>query len=949
MLVWAKTILCSQKSQVSSHLNAVTATEKLFLLSQKANPNNKKIFCYFFTRRLAGFFFFCLLFCDIIKHTEMRKFLTCFFVGLICVADSFAAGAAISRTIPTKNATDTVEQKTETPTKNRSARNDSNNTISRTVSRDMPVANNKTTVNVVSRSVNNRKNTGVRATLSDGVNTIGRSARTESASINNAPSLRRAGVTLRASTAEVGGRATIGNTGVQTGSNIDEQVRSVQSRASIFSNKKQTQVTAESLANAKDIMEKTSDLNNTCQAQYNECMDQFCAVVDANQKRCSCSANLAKYAKAQKAVEDANAELNDVAQRIRYVGLSADEIRAIMSATEAELEMGKTTDSTQTRSMLDDIAEMIKDPTSSTTLTGTTSVDSLLDMDFDFSSDSSDIFSLDLFTQNGGDISSKRGRALYNEAKKRCKTVLNRCKDAGGTEEQISGNYDLAIDKDCVAYEQGLTKLNETLKNNVRSANLMLQKARLAVLQNKNQYDIRGCIGALENCMLDDMVCGANYEKCIDPTKRYIDENGKVILGRNIANITAFMENYDNSNINGDFIKASVNNTTCDAGDGACIVNYLLTKIGTGATAKSGGLCRAVLDKCQDYTYTQNGKTSTYNPYNEVVVNYIQRAMVNIKSAQSKIISNYASSCLNDVQDCYNEQNSQITSWSSAAAIDNIYKVLTGTCHNVALTCGYAVFAYDTEMGEKIDALTTEAEKQKALVDGISQMFYQTLLCPENSEFVTEATAGMVNERCACKAGYSVSDGACVAGCPTDKPYDLFGNCVASCPDGLVQDSTRHKCLFDVNEGYTRFAVQGFNTDPDVGEVDTNIYICAQGNDMNTSLATCQIVNDMPPEFNFGVTFPYGTIYGTVLINETSNGSLNHNNPSRYYCWSRITQFRANNGVIYNLEAPWYYAIEMGNDNEDTVECGVFGMYKGLHDATSRLTTFGKYGTTNNN
>lgn len=736
----------------------------------------------------------------------MRKFLTCFFIGLICIADSFAAGAAISRTIPTKNATDTVEQKTEIPTKNRSVRNDSANTISRTVSRDMPVANNKTTVNVVSRSVNNRKNTGVRATLSDGVNTIGRSARTESASINNAPSLRRAGVTLRASTAEVGGRATIGNTGVQTGSNIDEQVRSVQSRASIFSNKKQPQVTAESLANAKDIMEKTSDLNNTCQAQYNECMDQFCSVVDANQKRCSCSANLAKYAKAQKAVEDANAELNDVAQRIRYVGLSADEIRAIMSATEAELEMGKTTDSTQTRSMLDDIAEMIKDPTANTTLSGTSlsgtmSVDSLLDMDFDFSSDSSDIFSLDLFTQNGGDISSKRGRALYNEAKKRCKTVLNRCKDAGGTEEQISGNYDLAIDKDCLSYEQGLTKLNETLKNNVRSANLMLQKARLAVLQNKNQYDIRGCIGALENCMLDDMVCGANYEKCIDPTKRYIDENGKVILGRNIANITAFMENYDNSNINSDFIKASVNNTTCDAGDGACIVNYLLTKIGTGATAKSGGLCRAVLDKCQDYTYTQNGKTSTYNPYNEVVVNYIQRAMVNIKSAQSKIISNYASSCLNDVQDCYNEQNSQITSWSSAAAIDNIYKVLTGTCHNVALTCGYAVFAYDTEMGEKIDAIENnsaitnkESEKQKALIDGISQMFYQFLLCPDNSSFmgdgatsvdVNRTIAGWTNKYCKCQSGYTVWNGSCLPSCTSEEYRTNSGLC-ATCDEEVT-------------------------------------------------------------------------------------------------------------------------------------------------------------------
>ncbi len=703
---------------------------------------------------------------------------------VFCVADVFAAESVISRTIPTKNADENVERTDKTSIKNRTA--------SRTVQLAKP---SDKQANVVSRSVSNRQGKQ-HASLDAVVNTVGRSARTEAASINNNPALRRAGITLRASTAEVGGRAKIGNTDLQTGSNIDEQVRGVQSRASVVTNQKQKNVTAESLANAKEVLEKTSDLNNTCQQQYNECMDQFCAVVDTNQKRCSCSANLTKYAKAQKAVEDANVELNDVAQRIRYVGLSADEIRAIMSATEAELAMSKTQDTTQTRSMLDDIAEMIKDPTSSTVLTGSTTADSLLDMDLDFSADAADIFSLDMFMASGTDISSKRGKALYSEAKKRCKTVLSRCKDAGGTEKQISGNYDLAIDKDCVAYEQGLEKLNETLLSNVRSANLMLQKARLAVLQNKNQYDIKGCVAALENCMLDDMVCGDDYIKCVDPTKVFIDENGKVILGRNIGNIINSMTAYNNTKIDADFIKNSIGDTTCANNDGACIVNYLMTKIGTGATVKDGGLCRAVLDKCQDRTYVQNGKTSTYNPYNDVVVNYIQRAMVNIKSAQTKIISDYAANCMSDVQDCYNSQSSQITSWSSAASLDNVYKVLTGTCYNVALTCGYAVFAYDWDMGQKLEEVdkdTTassadkEAKKRDVLINEISQVFYQSLLCPLNSTYVFGSTTrtsadvigtveGFVNSGCKCNAGYSVSNGACRPSCSEIGTYRGTGD-----------------------------------------------------------------------------------------------------------------------------------------------------------------------------
>lgn len=837
----------------------------------------------------------------------MRKISLYLFIGVLCTANAFAADSSISRVIPTKNTSDVVEQKTEVSVKNRSARADERvNTISRTVSRNNVKTSDAKPTNVVSRSVNNRK-TGTHQTLSDGVNTVGRSARTEAASINNAAAVRRAGITLRASTAEVGGRATLGNTGIQTGSNIDEQVRGVQSRASFLGNQKQKQITAESLAAAKDIMEKTSDLNNTCQAQYNECMDQFCAVVDANQKRCSCSANLAKYAKAQQAVEDANVELNDVAQRIRYVGLSADEIRAIMSATEAEVEMGKTRDNTQTRSLLDDIADMIKDPTSSTTLTSSTTTDSLLDMDFDFSSDSSDMFSLDMFTSGSNDISSKRGKALYNEAKKRCKTVLNRCKDAGGTEEQISGNYDLAIDKDCVAYEQGLIKLNDTLKNNVRSANLMLQKARLAVLQNKNQYDIKGCVGALETCMLDDMVCGDDYVKCLDPTKKYIDENGNVVLGQNIAMILGFMQDvngdstksYNNTKITTEFIKNSANDTTCSNSDGACIVNYLMKKIGTGNTVKDGGLCRAVLDKCQDYTYVTAGKNTAYNPYNEVVVNYIQRAMVNIKAAQSKIISDYASTCMADVQACYNKQNSQITSWTTAASVDNVYKVLTGACYNVALTCGYAVFAYDNEMAQKIDG-KTPAEQNSMFIQGISQMFYQSLLCPDNSEYVSDAssiTNAMVNDRCACKAGYVLSGGSCVSACPSGT-YNYFGKCVSVCPAGTEVSGTVCKLSAEkvTEDDYHRR------------------YKSADGS------STCtQDVSDLGAS-QWAVVFSYGKLYGNAICRNTDGRTTADDNR---YCWCETTGFKPQNeDYVYKLTTNGrMYEESLGNETNCAKNC----------------------------
>ena len=161
--------------------------------------------------------------------------------------------------------------------------------------------------------------------------------------------------------------------------------RNVSSRAAILSTNKTSDknASAADVAAAQELLEQTANLNKSCQEQYNECMDQFCAVVDTNQKRCSCSANLSKYASVQNAVTNANNELNTVAQRIRYVGLSADEIRAIMTETEAEAELDGTRDTSETRSMLSKIESLIQDPTTRVSTSGGDN-DFGLDIDLDF-------------------------------------------------------------------------------------------------------------------------------------------------------------------------------------------------------------------------------------------------------------------------------------------------------------------------------------------------------------------------------------------------------------------------------------------------------------------------------------------------------------------------------------------------------------------------------------
>lgn len=739
----------------------------------------------------------------------MKKLLTCFFALMIVAPAAFADGATVSRAIPTGKDTAKATESTARTTSSR-ATVQTRGAVSRVFSGDNNNNATQSRTGVISRAVSTGKTdvNSARSNLETTVNTVGRNKRVSDASINSNPAVRRAGLVLRPSTAEVGGRAVIDDTGVQTGSNIDEVVRNVKSRAA-------AKATAESIAEATSRLEQTATLNKSCQEQYNECMDQFCAVVDANQGRCSCSANLSQYTKVETAVKDANAQLNEVAQRIRYVGLSADEIRAIMTETEAEEALSGAVDTSETRSMLEEIEDLIRDPVSNSSYYSDTSIG--LDMDLDFTSDTADMFSLDfLNTDSTSSFSNLRGRELYNAAKKRCNTLLTQCKSAGATPSQITGNYDLAIDKDCVAYENGLKKMNETLVSNVRSANRMLQKARLAVLQNKNTYDAKGCIGALEACMKDDMVCGENYFKCVDPTKKYIDENGEVVLGQNISNITTFMAGYNNAKIDDGFLQnayenqnisdstsdgcAKASSDDADGGnDGSCVAKYLLQKIGTKQKVTDEGLCRAVLDKCQRYTYNADG---TYKPYNDVVVNYVQRAMTNIRAAQSQAISDYASSCMIDIAQCYNQQVTQVNAWSSSASVSSIYNVMRGACRNVALTCAYAVFynsdvtlCYDANQDGTVDpntecSSTTTPATEDQYIEGISSMFYQSLLCPDNSTYVATAAADTsigngkeyVNSHCKCNdfsnpKGYEAWGTACMLKCDTGYTRNQYGTC----------------------------------------------------------------------------------------------------------------------------------------------------------------------------
>lgn len=448
-------------------------------------------------------------------------------------------------------------------------------------------------------------------------------------------------------------------------------------------------------------MDELAELTDYCKAQYAACMDEYCNVLDGDQGRCICSANLKNYSKTEEGLKKATEELQEVAQKIRYIGLSSREIDQLFSQTEAELAMQSKSDTTQLKTSLDKIKGLIVDVQG-----GTSTSSGLVNMDLsgllDFTIDSSgfDISSF-LGVSDSSNVSNQRGKDLFNTASARCKAnVLNACVAQGVDASIITNSYDLGIDQACMAYERSLTDSNDQMVATIRNAKTVLQQARYLVAKQKNEYDMRQCINQLDTCMQDDFVCGSDYENCLDPTGQYI-VNGAVVVGStpglagNSSSDVYATWNYgtnDNTNAWGngtlaEYITATVTDNAA-VSPSTQMSEYLQNKIGYIDGEKSYGMCVSVLKKCQDYSYSGTGSNIAYDRKNSVIKQYLNRVLVQIKARQDEVLAEYAEKCSTDVASCLNQNGypsakpHATSGWS-----DSKERVAIAACNSVITTC----------------------------------------------------------------------------------------------------------------------------------------------------------------------------------------------------------------------------------------------------------------------
>jgi hypothetical protein len=280
--------------------------------------------------------------------------------------------------------------------------------------------------------------------------------------------------------------------------------------------------------------------------------------------------------------------------------------------------------------------------------------------------------------------------------------------------------------------------------------------------------------------MQDDFVCGTDYESCLDPTGKYI-VNGAVVVGStpgksggeyDATKTNRFQEglystwnysgNTDSSawaggNVSG-YITANLTSGTgapsATAGD---MVHYLQAKVGyVDNNGKSMGMCIAVLNKCQNYTYS-TGSHNTYKGDNDVIKNYLERTLGQIKTMQDEVLAKYGESCINNVSSCLSMNNysaNQATAKNACdAQIRTCASVVSGKSDDDAKNqiIAAAVGGYQCPAGAVLDVAT------------------QSIPNPHGSA-TTKAVVKSIPEgwTCTCQNVGKLFNNACPSACPID-------------------------------------------------------------------------------------------------------------------------------------------------------------------------------------
>ena len=310
-----------------------------------------------------------------------------------------------------------------------------------------------------------------------------------------------------------------------------------------------------------------------------------------------------------------------------------------------------TKDVSESQKKLDEIADVLSGKSTS----GKQSLSSSLGiLDFNTLTDTSDIFSdfagSSIFNQSSSSsITGLEGDALYQRASSQC-AAITRESCAGGSAmfDLASSAYSIMITQDCNIFEKDLNTKKEVAATKVREAEQILREARLEDYRAHNSKDFNECLTKVENDV-QEKACGANYEKCLDYTGKYIDAITGEPKYESIFDISSIAPKLVD---NGDILAANPRwNTELE---------------------EKRKYAEQSLDGCRSLA------PDVWNDFKRMT-------LIRIAQAQDDVVQRAIDNCISYIKECYDQQTGKLNDWGSTG--DDQYNFTAGSIVTARATC----------------------------------------------------------------------------------------------------------------------------------------------------------------------------------------------------------------------------------------------------------------------
>lgn len=372
---------------------------------------------------------------------------------------------------------------------------------------------------------------------------------------------------------------------------------------------------------------KTGAAYEQCKTAFFTCMDQFCQLKNDSFRRCSCSDRVFDFQDISETYQKANEQLSEFTENLDVVGMTKEQVTAMKTSSAGEDALME--DKTASKQLLQAIMNSIKGEDASVG-------GKYQDLNsINIASDMSNAFGME---DSGQIIASYNGTTLYKAVYPKCRAAVKEDCNNASLQRAINA-YLMSIEQDCNTVASALQKQQKTLKASTHQSSAMLDLARVENRQKHNSDDVATCLTNVENAILSEEVCGANYHKCLD-YGQFID----VTTGAPLTGVTDFYKL-------GELLTFKTGSTLKDQKLSSIQNNRAFVQFFENKTKK---FAEDSLDKCtedSDFVWQE----------------YLDRALLDIYYAQQDKVKTIQQSCLDLVAKCYDNQNTAV-----ATAIANL-------------------------------------------------------------------------------------------------------------------------------------------------------------------------------------------------------------------------------------------------------------------------------------